>query len=358
MVTQEVEISKNRDILKMKPLVSIAILSWNSLDFLKKFLPVLVDRTPNNLAHIIIIDNGSTDGTAVWVTAQYPDIHLMVLDHNYGYAGGYAIALEKISTRYIVLLNSDIEVSENWLDGMIQFMEEHPDAAALAPKILSYQNPRQFEYAGAAGGWIDRFGFPFCRGRIFNSIENDNGQYPTPEKIFWASGACMLVRTEAYQKAGGLDPEFFAHMEEIDLCWRMQANGGEIWYYPDSSVYHVGGGTLPNESPYKLSLNFRNNLLLLYKNLNGSRRRRILFSRQVFDGIAAIQYLLKGKPQNFKAVLKAHAEFTRIRKEKYRNFKARVNLEPFGFSGYYGRSIVIAFFLRGIRFFRDLRIQR
>jgi len=358
VVTPEVEISKNRDNLKMKPLVTIAILNWNSLDFLKKFLPVLIDRTPIDLAHIVIIDNGSTDGTAGWVTADYPDIHLMVLDRNYGYAGGYAIALEKISTRYVVLLNSDIEVPEKWLDGMIQFMEDHPAASALAPKILSYQSPRQFEYAGAAGGWIDRFGFPFCRGRIFNSIEDDNGQYPTPEKIFWASGACMLVRTEAYRNAGGLDPEFFAHMEEIDLCWRLQANGGEIWYFPDTCVYHVGGGTLPNESPYKLFLNFRNNLILLHKNLHGSLRRRILFSRQVFDGIAAIQYLIKGKPRYFNAVLRAHSEFNKMRKDRYRNYKGTGIREPYTFSGYYHGSIVVAFFLKRIRLFRNLRIQR
>jgi GT2 family glycosyltransferase len=358
MVAPEVEISKNRDNIKMNPLVSIAILNWNSLDFLKRFLPILIDRTPEHLAHVVIIDNGSTDGTAGWVATHYPDIHLMVLDRNYGYAGGYAIALEQLSTKYVVLLNSDIEVTEKWLDGMIQFMEEHPAAAALAPRILSHQNPGQFEYAGAAGGWIDRFGFPFCRGRIFNSLEDDNGQYSTPEKIFWASGACMLVRTEDYHHAGGLDPEFFAHMEEIDLCWRLQASGGEIWYYPDSSVYHVGGGTLPNESPYKLFLNFRNNLILLHKNLSGSMRRRILFSRQIFDGIAAIQYLFKGKPQNFRAVLRAHTDFKRIRKEKYGSYTARVFRDPLTFDGYYNGSIVAAFFIKRIRLFRNLRLQR
>ena len=209
--------------------VSVIILGWNSLSWLKRFLPSLIAHTPPELADIIIADNGSTDGTLDWLGTVYPEVIRDPLGENFGYAGGYKLAIDKISTPYTILLNSDVEVGPDWLENLVTFMDNHPDAGASAPKILSFASRGFFEYAGAAGGWIDRYGFPFCRGRLFSAIETDSGQYDEASPVFWASGACLMVRTEAYRNAGGLDPVFFAHMEEIDLCWRMHACGYEVW---------------------------------------------------------------------------------------------------------------------------------
>jgi GT2 family glycosyltransferase len=340
------------------PKASVVILNWNSLEFVKSFLPVLHRYTPAESAEIVIIDNGSNDGSPGWIRQNYNDIRIIQLDRNYGYSGGYALGLKEIHSDFAVLINSDIEVTEGWIDGMLGFMETHPEAGALAPKILSYDNRDHFEYAGAAGGWIDRYGFPFCRGRIFNSIEKDSGQYDEPAKVFWASGACLMVRMESYRRAGGLDPHFFAHMEEIDLCWRLQLSGYGIWYYSGSIVFHVGGGTLPNESPYKLYLNFRNNLLLLFKNLGPAERSRILFIRMIFDGIAAFQYLLKGKFSNFGAVLRAHRDFKKMKRSEYKDYEFTTLADAKTLHGLYRGSIVIGFFIRGFRVFRQVPFQR
>ena len=336
--------------------VAVIILSWNSLNWLKAFLPALEAYTPRTLADILIVDNASTDGTAEWLTREHPGIQLRVLDRNYGYSGGYKIALETISSKYSVLLNSDVEVTPGWIECLHTFMEEHPKAGAVAPKIMSFSDRGSFEYAGAAGGWIDRYGYPFSRGRVFNSIEKDEGQYNLPARIFWASGACLMVRTEAYQTAGGLDPVFFAHMEEIDLCWRLHSCGYEVWYNPESVIYHVGGGALPNESPHKLYLNFRNNLLLLRKNLPENVRQRILFWRMVLDGVAAIQYLLKGKPSFFLAVLKGHRDFYRLWLKEYRGHAIQVHQAPWELEGWYNKSIVFAFYLGGRKKFSELKV--
>jgi len=338
--------------------VSIVLLSWNSLKFLRQFLPGLISNTPVELAKILVVDNGSTDGTVEWLTQEHPEIECMVFNHNLGYAGGYNRALKSIDTPYAILLNSDVEVMPGWISGLLEFMEAHPRAGAVAPKILSYYNREYFEYAGAAGGCIDRFGFPFCRGRIFSSIEKDKDQFNLPEKVFWASGACLMVRMDCYRQAGEMDPLFFAHMEEIDLCWRIHALGFEVWYEPHTSVFHVGGGTLPNESPYKLFLNFRNNLFLLHKNLPGRSKKRILFVRGLFDAAAALQYLVRGKVANFKAVVRAHREFRLMRDQYYSDYQGPIEDNPSRITGFYNGSIVFGFFLRGIRRFTDLRIQR
>lgn len=335
--------------------VSVIILGWNSLSWLKAFLPALQANTPRTIADIVIVDNASTDGTAEWLSREHPDVQLRVLERNYGYSGGYRIALESISSKYAVLLNSDVEVTPGWIESLHAFMEEHPQAGAAAPKIMSFNDRGSFEYAGAAGGWIDRYGYPFSRGRIFNSIEKDSGQYNLPAKIFWASGACLMVRTDAYRIAGELDPVFFAHMEEIDLCWRLHSCGYEVWYTPDSLIYHVGGGALPNESPHKLYLNFRNNLLLLRKNLPENVRLRILFWRMVLDGVAAIQYLLKGKPSFFFAVLKGHRDYYRLWHREYRGYSSTVHPAPWKLEGWFNKSIVFAFYLGGKRKFSELK---
>lgn len=354
MVAPAMEISQGGITFVGMNQVSVIILSWNSLFYLQKFLPSLKANTPVEIADIVIVDNGSSDGTAEWLSAEYPDIILRILDRNYGYAGGYRLAIDGIKSEYAVLLNSDVEVTPGWIGQLVAFMNQHPQAGAVAPKIRSFSNRGLFEYAGAAGGWIDRFGYPFCRGRIFNSIEADEGQFDEPSRIFWASGACMMIRTDAYRIAGELDPLFFAHMEEIDLCWRLHANGYEIWYTPDSLIFHVGGGALPNESPKKLYLNFRNNLLLLRKNLPPDMRNRILLFRKILDGIAAIQYLIKGKPRFFIAVLKAHRDFKRLWRKEYGNYSAPAHREPWKLEGWHNKSIVAAFFIAGKRNFSEL----
>jgi len=338
--------------------VSVIILCWNSLSYLQKFLPSLKTNTPAEIADIVVVDNGSSDGTGDWLSAEYPEIILKILDRNYGYAGGYKLAIDGIKSQYVVLLNSDVEVTPGWIGQLVSFMDQHPLAGAVAPKIRSFTDRSFFEYSGAAGGWIDRYGYPFCRGRIFNSIEQDKGQFEQPTRIFWASGACMMVRTDAYRNSGELDPLFFAHMEEIDLCWRLHSQGYEVWYTPDSLIFHVGGGTLPNESPKKLYLNFRNNLLLLRKNLPSDMRARILLVRKILDGIAAIQYLLKGKPAFFIAVLKAYRDFNRLWKKEYSHYSGPAHPAPFQLDGWYNRSIVAAFFIAHKKKFNDLSHHR
>ncbi len=354
MVAPPMEISPGGSTFARMNEVSVIILSWNSLSWLRKFLPALLAHTPANIADLHVVDNGSSDGVADWLTQEHPEVIFRALDQNYGYAGGYKKAIEGINTKYVVLLNSDVEVTPGWITTLVSFMENHPLAGAVAPKILSYQNREYFEYAGAAGGWIDRYGYPFCRGRIFNKVEKDLGQFNEPAKVFWASGACLMVRVEAYLKAGELDPLFFAHMEEIDLCWRMHASGYEVWYDPDTVVLHVGGGTLPNESPRKLYLNFRNNLLLLRKNLPPDQKTSVILMRKILDGVAAIQYLAKGKPRFFFAVIRAHLDFNRLWKKEYADYQGKTHSNPSEIEGWFQGSIVSAFFLAGKQKFSDL----
>ncbi|HLP05868.1 MAG TPA: glycosyltransferase family 2 protein [Paludibacter sp.] len=293
--------------------VSIVILNWNGEEFLKRFLPTLIKNTQLPGAEIIVADNASTDSSLALLKAEFPEVRTIVLDKNYGFAGGYNKALEQVEADYYVLLNSDVEVSPGWLEPMMAFMGSNEKFAACQPKILSYFRRTHFEHAGAAGGYIDRFGFPFCRGRIFGVAEKDKGQYDTANKVFWASGACLMIRSELYRKVGGLDNEFFAHMEEIDLCWRLNSRGFKVACVPESVVYHIGGGTLNVESPRKTYLNFRNNLLMLYKNLPNKLLKRTMFWRLIFDYAAAFQLILTGKPQNGFTVFKARSDFKRMK---------------------------------------------
>ena len=244
---------------------AVVILNWNTEDFLRKYLPGLINSVSSiDGAEVIVADNDSSDSSLELMKTLFPSVRTIELEKNFGFTGGYNKAFEQIDCEYFVLINSDIEVPENWLQPLIEWMDNHPDCGACAPKLHSWYQRDKFEYAGAAGGYIDKFGYPFCRGRIMKRLETDRGQYDTVENVFWATGACLMVRSSVYRKLGGLDNRFFAHMEEIDLCWRMQLEGWKVTVIPQSVVYHVGGGTLPASSPYKLYLNYRNNLLMSF----------------------------------------------------------------------------------------------
>lgn len=294
--------------------VAVVILNWNGVHFLEKFLPPLVEFTDRDIADIWIADNGSTDSSLELLKKKFPSVKIIELLENYGFADGYNRALEQIDSPYIVLLNSDVEVTSNWLVPLYHAMKNDASLGACMPKIKSWYNRDSFEHAGAAGGFIDKFGYPFCRGRIFNRIEKDKGQFNNDLNIFWASGACLIVRSELYKRSGGLDPFFFAHMEEIDLCWRINNTGNKIIYIPSSVIYHIGGGTLSYDSSRKLFFNFRNNLFLLYKNLPGDRLHKILFKRMLLDSIAAIRFLLTFKIIAFISVFEAHIDYYRHKK--------------------------------------------
>ncbi len=322
---------------------AVVILNWNGLPMLQAYLPTLVARTQDPGAFIVVADNGSTDGSVDWLQANWPDIRTLRFDKNYGFTGGYNRALREIDADYYVLLNSDVEVSEGWLAPLVGFLEEHPEVGICQPKILSMADRGRFEYAGAAGGFIDRYGYPFCRGRILSNLESDTGQYDEAEECFWATGACMVVRSALYHHLGGLDELFFAHMEEIDFCWRAKLLGYQVWCVPASTVWHVGGGTLPNNSPKKLYFNYRNNLLMLYKNLPERVRWSRIFIRMCLDGASAAIYLLSGKWPFFKAVWRAHRDYRRMRRDEDPSpfEEERNNI------GLYDGSIVLKFFLSG-----------
>lgn len=298
----------------MKP-VAVIILNWNGEKLLRKFLPSVVANTDTSIADVIVADNGSTDGSRELLHKDFPQVKLLEFDENLGFAGGYNRALRETGYRYTLLLNSDVETPAGWLTPLHDFMEAHPDAAACQPKILSYKQKEKFEYAGAAGGFIDRNGYPYCRGRIFDTVEDDNGQYDTPVEVFWATGAALMVRTDLYEKAGGLDERFFAHMEEIDLCWRLLLMGHTLWCVPASHVYHLGGGSLPAANPRKTYLNFRNNLLLLHKNLPAADLRGALLRRRLLDTVAWAKFILTLDLPNASAILRAHRDFRRMRRE-------------------------------------------
>jgi len=295
--------------------IAVIILNWNGRALLEQFLPSAASCTISAEADLIVADNGSSDDSVAWVHANYPEVKVIELGSNYGFAGGYnrAIAL----TRYplTLLLNSDVEVTPGWLDPLLAFMRENPRTGALMPKILSYRERDRFEYAGAAGGYLDRLGYPYCRGRLFEAVEKDEGQYDGQAvQVAWASGAALLVRTEVYEAVGGLDERFFAHMEEIDLCIRIRRAGYDVQCITSSRVYHVGGASLNQGNPKKTYLNFRNNLLLLHKNLPRAIGRRRLFIRRLYDTLAWGMFLLKGDLPNARAIVKAHRDFVRMRK--------------------------------------------
>ena len=292
--------------------IAVVILNWNGKHMLERFLPSVTAHTTGN-AEVIIADNGSTDDSIAFLKEHYPTLRIIAMDKNYGFAEGYNRALEQIEADYYVLLNDDVEVTPNWIDPVIAQMEKNPTTAICQPKLLMYDQRDTFEYAGGAGGFIDKYGYPFCRGRIFTTVEKDHHQYDDPCEIFWASGAAMFVRANVWKQLGGLDGEFFAHMEEIDFCWRAKNAGYRVECCPQSVIYHVGGGTLPKSNPHKTYLNFRNNMALLYKNLPSNRLAWVMMCRAVLDYVAACKFLLEGNPKDYKAVFQAHRDFRKWR---------------------------------------------
>lgn len=298
-----------------KKKLAVIILNWNGLNLLQEFLPPASLHTRGPEVDLIVADNGSKDASVEWIRTNHPEVKVMAFDKNYGFAEGYNRAVEATRYPFTLLLNSDVLVGEGWWQPLLRFMEENPDVGAVQPKIKSWSDPEFFEYAGAAGGYLDRLGYPYCRGRLFDSIEEDLGQYDGPPvDICWASGAAMMVRTDYYLKAGGLDPLFFAHMEEIDLCCRMHSMGWRVCVVPESEVFHIGGASLSQGNPKKTYLNFRNNLLLLHKNLPEKKGKRILFLRRLADTLAFLMFAAKFDFENSKAILKAHSDFKKMRK--------------------------------------------
>ncbi|HAD97109.1 MAG TPA: dTDP-Rha--alpha-D-GlcNAc-pyrophosphate polyprenol alpha-3-L-rhamnosyltransferase [Cryomorphaceae bacterium] len=337
----------------MPKTTAVAILNWNGAHLLQRFLPSVIKYSPDT-AEIYVIDNASSDASLEILAKEFPSVKLIRNAGNYGYAQGYNEGLNSIPEEFVVLLNSDVEVTENWLTPLINHLEKQPNLGAIQPKIRDLKQPDHFEYAGASGGWVDTLGYPFCRGRIFDSLEKDQGQYDTYQEVFWASGACLAVRKEAFRKAGKLDESFFAHMEEIDLCWRMHLNGYKVACEPTSVVYHLGGATLNKLSPQKTYLNFRNSLIMLYLNLPGFEGFSKILQRLVLDGVAGIKFMLEGKFPHVWSILRAHFSF-------YSRFNAlsrkRINrpARPLkDLPGVYKHSVVKAFYLGGKKRFGDL----
>ena len=344
-VSQDTE-AKGRP--QVSPPLTVAILNWNGATLLQKFLPSVVEYTPSHHAKILVIDNGSTDHSLQLLREEFPEVEVLALEENLGFAGGYNEVMKRIETPYACLLNSDVQVSKDWIESPLRMLQENSSLAAVQPKILSYKKPICYEYAGAAGGFLDRHGYPFCRGRIFATVEEDHGQYDKPTAIMWASGAALFVRKEAFLAVGGFDTLFFSHMEEIDLAWRFHRKGYNVFYDPTSKVYHVGGATLPSSSPQKTYYNYRNNLLMLYKNLPYERSGRLLRTRKWLDLIAALPLLLSGKWGHYKAQRKAWRDFRKMKSyyEPPLNVSSDEVLCPF--------SIVVQYFLWGRRYFSQL----
>lgn len=291
--------------------VAIVILNWNGADMMRRFLPSVIANSPE--ARVFVADNASSDGSLEMLSADFPTVSQIVLDRNYGFADGYNQALRQVEAEYYVLLNSDVETPHQWLAPLLQYMEANPDVAACQPILRCQWNKEYFEYAGAAGGYLDSLGYPYCRGRLMATVEKDYGQYNTIVPVMWATGACMMIRSQDYWQVGGLDGRFFAHQEEIDLCWRLRSRGRGIVCIPDSIVYHLGGGTLPQGNPRKTFLNFRNNLLLLYKNLPQERLEPVMRIRFWLDALASLKFLLTFQWGSFLAVWRARREYHRIR---------------------------------------------
>ena len=318
---------------------------------LERFLPSVTACCPTD-AEVVIADNGSSDDSIAFLHEHYPALRLILLDRNYGFAEGYNRALAQIDAEYYVLLNDDVEVTPGWVESVISSMEDNPAVAIAQPKLMMFDLKDTFEYAGAAGGFIDKYGYPFCRGRIFTTLERDEGQYDDPCEIFWASGAAMFVKSRVWHEMGGLDGDFFAHMEEIDFCWRCKNKGYKVIYCPGATVYHVGGGTLPKSSPFKTQLNFRNNLAMLYKNLPDRRLHRVLFIRIVLDWAAAFSFLAKGNTGEFKAVFKAHKEY-RAWKKTLKQKRSR--LSPNEVSCVYDGHLLVDYYIHRRKHFTSLK---
>lgn len=338
--------------------IAIVILNWNGVKLFDTFLPSVIQNSTSENVDIIVADNGSTDNSIEFLAENFPTVKIIDLKENFGFAEGYNQALKQVEADYFVLLNSDVKVTPNWIEPCLKRFREDEKIAAVQPKILSFNQPHLFEYAGAAGGFIDKFGYPFCRGRLLNKLEHNNGQYNVASSIFWATGACMFIKAEALKKVGGLDGDFWAHMEEIDLCWRLKNTGLDIWYEPQSVVYHLGGGTMSYGSPQKIYLNFRNNLYMLFKNLPRHQFKRIFFTRMVLDGIAAAKFILGLNFREFWAVVKAHEAFYRnlgklIRKRKETQKQVLTKEHP----EIYNKSIMWKFFIQNKNKFSELNFN-
>lgn len=327
--------------------LAIVILNWNGKNLLEQFLPSVVAFS--GWADIYVADNASTDDSVAFVKANFPSVRVIANTRNFGFAQGYNEALQFVDADIFALVNSDIEVTENWLGPIIATFQNQPEIAIIQPKILDYKNKEYFEYAGAAGGFIDRYGYPFCRGRVFDTIEKDSGQYDDNCEIFWASGACFFIRSSVYRELAGFDPDFFAHQEEIDLCWRAFNKGYQAKYIGSSTVYHVGGATLQQGNPRKTFLNFRNSLLMLTKNLPKAALLWVLFVRIILDGVAGIQFVFKGKPMHCMAIVNAHFSF-------YAKFSAMLKkrIRPQSQKYFAIKSILYFYFIKRIETYRGL----
>lgn len=330
--------------------IAIVLLNWNGKSFLEEYLPSVIKYSTKKNTEIIVVDNNSSDDSISMLQKDFPQIRIIELDKNYGFAGGYAKALKQIESKYFVLLNTDVELTENWLEPLHDFLERNQNVAACQPKLKAFHDKELFEYSGAAGGFIDKYGYPFCRGRIIGHLEKDEGQYETKTEIFWASGACLFIRSDIYFEAGGLDERFFAHMEEIDLCWRIKNLGYKIFYIPESTVYHLGGGTLPKESPFKTYLNFRNSLYNLYKNTPPKQYQKIVIKKVLIDSLALFKYLITFSFKFCFAIIKAYRDFFQKRTElgKERNNVIKQHPEILQ------KSIVVEYFLKRKWKFTDL----
>lgn len=335
--------------------VAVVILNWNGRDMLERFLPKVVEYSRDE-ADVWVADNASTDASMLYLETHCPMVKTIVLEQNFGFAEGYNRALQQIDAEYFVLLNSDVEVTHHWLTPLVECMDRQPDVAACQPKLLAEADHDAFEYAGACGGFIDKYGYPFCRGRVFDTVESDRGQYDYPEDLLWATGACMMVRAADYKRAGGLDARFFAHNEEIDLCWRLRIMGRRVVCVPESNVFHVGGGTLPKGNPRKTFLNFRNNLTMLYKNLPDNELRRVMRARWWLDRLAALATLaLHGNVADFKAILRARRAFRAWRhdfdadREKWHDMREGASVPERK-----GYSILWKYYARGLRTYDEI----
>ena len=332
--------------------VAVVILNWNGEEMLRRFLPGVLAHTQ---AEIYVADNASTDKSLELLSVDFPAVKTILLERNYGFAEGYNRALAQIEAEYFVLLNSDVEVKDDWISPMLQYLDTHPEVAACQPKILSWHAPDKFEYAGAAGGYMDAWGYPYCRGRIMNTVETDEGQYDTVAPVFWATGAALMVRSAVYHEVGGLDARFFAHMEEIDLCWRLRARGRQLACIPQSVVFHVGGATLKKENPRKTFLNFRNNLVMLYKNLPQEDLASVMRVRAVLDYVAAFSFILKGQLPNALAVFRARRAYHSLRTSLAASRKENLKKTTLAVIPERTKNSILAqFYLHGKKFFSQL----
>lgn len=335
--------------------ISIVILNWNGCEILRSFLPSVIHYSEGDDIEICVADNGSTDASVAMLREEFPAVRLILLEQNHGFAEGYNLALNKVDAEYVVLLNSDVEVTEHWLEPLVAYMDTHPEVAACQPKIRSWHQKQMFEYAGAAGGYIDRYGYPFCRGRIMGTTERDEGQYDTVVSVFWATGAALFIRLTDYTDVGGLDARFFAHMEEIDLCWRLRSRGRGIVCIPQSVVYHVGAATLKKESPRKTFLNFRNNLVMLYKNLPQEDLASVMRVRAVLDYVAAFSFMLKGQLPNALAVFRARRAYHSLRTSLAASRKENLKKTTLAVIPERTKNSILAqFYLHGKKFFSQL----